>query len=66
MTPVHVDWLSLVFGPLALIALWSAFFAQRAAARRGESAPGWGKAVQGVGMVLLLLVALSNMVWGSP
>ncbi|MCQ8834823.1 hypothetical protein [Streptomyces malaysiensis] len=65
MTPVQVDWLSIVFGPLALIAFAFAFSAQRSASKRGESMPGWGKTVQGVGMGLVLFVAFSNMVWGG-
>ncbi|OPF78705.1 hypothetical protein VT50_0218265 [Streptomyces antioxidans] len=65
MTPVQVNWLSIVLGPIAVIALLSAFSAQRSAVKRGESMPGWGKAVQGVGIVFVLFVALSNMMWGT-
>ncbi|MEU8873467.1 hypothetical protein AB0D24_20265 [Streptomyces javensis] len=65
MTPVQVDWLSIVLGPLALIALAFAFSAQRSAVKRGASIPGWGKAAQGVGIAFVLFVALSNMMWGT-
>ncbi|MBA6441019.1 MULTISPECIES: hypothetical protein [Streptomyces] len=65
MTPVQVDWLSIVLGPLALVALAFAFSAQRSAVKRGESMPGWGKAAQGVGIAFVLFVALSNMMWGT-
>ncbi|BBJ41208.1 hypothetical protein SSPO_039260 [Streptomyces antimycoticus] len=65
MTPVQADWLSIVFAPIGVIALVTSFFARRSATRRGESMPAWGTAVQGVGMVLVMCVALINMTWGT-
>ncbi|MFF6979172.1 hypothetical protein ACFZAV_15815 [Streptomyces sp. NPDC008343] len=60
MTPVQVNWLTLLFAPIAVIGLVVAFVAARSAAQRGEPAPGWGKAVQGVAIVLVMLVAFMN------
>ncbi|MBO3677259.1 hypothetical protein [Streptomyces sp. NEAU-YJ-81] len=65
MTPVQVDWLSIVFAPIGVIALVCAFFARRSSSQRDEPMPAWGKAVQGVGMVLVMCVALTNMMWGT-
>ncbi|MDO0913346.1 hypothetical protein QQM39_21610 [Streptomyces sp. DT2A-34] len=61
MTPVQVNWLTLVLAPLAVVGLVVAFTAARSAAKRGEPMPGWGKAVQGVAIAFVLLVALMNM-----
>jgi hypothetical protein len=65
MTPVQVDWLSVLLGPIAIVALVLAFSARRSAAKKGEPMPDWGKGVQGVGMALVLFVALINMAWGG-
>ncbi|WP_407565856.1 hypothetical protein [Streptomyces sp. 184] len=65
MTPVQVDWLSLVFGPVVVILLLTAFFTARSAARKGDRVPGWTKAAQNVGIVLAVCVALANMAWGG-
>ncbi|MEO3849390.1 hypothetical protein ABGB09_17410 [Streptomyces sp. B8F3] len=65
MTPVQVNWLSLVFGPVAVVLLLTALTANRSATRRGDRVPGWAKAAQGVGAVLVLCVAAANMAWGS-
>ncbi|WBB57782.1 hypothetical protein O7599_19040 [Streptomyces sp. WMMC500] len=65
MTPVQVDWLSLVFGPVGIILILAAFFTARSAGRRGDRVPGWAKAAQAMGMVLVLCMALANMAWGS-
>lgn len=61
MTPVQVNWLTLLLAPLAVVGLVVAFTAARSAAKRGEPTPGWGKAVQGVAITLVLLVAFMNM-----
>ncbi|MFI1331113.1 hypothetical protein ACH4U7_13415 [Streptomyces sp. NPDC020845] len=65
MTPVQVDWLSVLLGPIVLVGLALAFFAARSASRRGEPMPGWGKAVQGVAIALAMFVAVANMTWGG-
>ncbi|MFJ8754924.1 hypothetical protein ACIREO_37290 [Streptomyces sp. NPDC102441] len=62
MTPVQVDWLSVLLGPVVIVALLVAFFAGRSASKAGEPMPGWGKAVQGVAIALALFVAFMNMV----
>ncbi|NUP20677.1 MAG: hypothetical protein HOZ81_32280 [Streptomyces sp.] len=61
MTRVQIDWLTLVLAPLAVIGLVVAFTAARSATKRGEPMPGWGKAVQGVSIAFVLLVAVLNM-----
>lgn len=61
MTPVQANWLTLVLAPLAVVGLVVAFVAARSAARRGEPMPGWGKAVQGVAVAFVLLMAVMNM-----
>ncbi|MDX3226110.1 hypothetical protein [Streptomyces sp. ME19-01-6] len=65
MTPVQVDWLSIVLGPLVLVTLAIAFFTARSASKRGEPMPGWGKVLQAVGITLAMLVAVANMTWGG-
>ncbi|MGY0059020.1 hypothetical protein ACWY4P_21105 [Streptomyces sp. LZ34] len=65
MTPVQVDWLSLVLGPIVVVTLAIAFFAARSASKRGEPMPGWAKAVQGVGIAGALFVAFINMTGGG-
>ncbi|ARQ67753.1 hypothetical protein [Streptomyces marincola] len=65
MTPVQVDWLTLLLGPLAAAMLLTALVAGRSAIKRGEPTPGWSKAVQGVGMIFVLSVAVINMAWGG-
>lgn len=61
MTPVQVNWLTLVLAPLSVVGLLVAFVAARSAAGRGEPMPGWAKAVQGVAVAFVLLVAVMNM-----
>ncbi|WP_369170759.1 hypothetical protein AB5J49_24475 [Streptomyces sp. R28] len=61
MTPVQINWLTLILAPLGVIGLLVAFTAARSAAGRGEPMPGWGKAVQGVAIAFVLLVALMNL-----
>jgi hypothetical protein len=61
MTPVQVDWLTLLLAPFALVGLVVAFPAIRSAIKRGEPAPGWAKAVQGVAVTCALLIALLNV-----
>ncbi|RKN44028.1 hypothetical protein [Streptomyces hoynatensis] len=65
MTPVQVDWLTLLFCALGLPALLIGYSLGRSAVRRGEPMPGRAKATQGVGMALLLSVALMHMLWGG-
>lgn len=65
MTPVQVDWLSILFGPIVVVALALAFFARRSTAKSGEPMPDWRKAAQGVGVALALFVAFINVVWGG-
>ncbi|MES4900910.1 MULTISPECIES: hypothetical protein [unclassified Streptomyces] len=65
MTPVQVDWLSLLLGPLVVVTLMLAFFTARSASKRGEPMPRWGKVLQAVGITLAMLVAVANMAWGG-
>ncbi|MDT0545887.1 MULTISPECIES: hypothetical protein [Streptomyces] len=65
MTPVQVDWLSVLLGPIVLVALAFAFFAARSASKRSEPMPGWGKVAQGVAIALAMFVAVANLVWGG-
>lgn len=65
MTPVQINWLTLLFAPIGVVALLVAFSAARSAAKRGEPMPGWGKAVQGVGVAFVLVVAFVNMAWSN-
>ena len=65
MTPVQVDWLSVLLGPIVIVALVVAFSAGRSATKTGEPMPSWGKAVQGVAIALVLFVAFINMAWGG-
>ncbi|KUL33538.1 hypothetical protein [Streptomyces regalis] len=65
MTPVQVNWLTLVLAPLAVVGLVVAFTAARSAAKKGEPMPGWGKVVQGVAIAFVLLMALMNMAWSG-
>jgi hypothetical protein len=52
MTPVQVNWLTLVLAPLAVVGLAVALTAARSAARKGEQ-PGAGGGIQrGAGDVL--------------
>jgi hypothetical protein len=64
MTEVQVAWLSVVLGPIALVALICAVSARHSASRRGEPMPDWGKVAQGVAITLALAVALINMAGG--
>lgn len=64
-TPVLVDWLTLLLAPVGVILLAVGFFAHRSAARAGTPAPGWGKAAQGVGIAVVMLIALIRLLWGS-
>ncbi|MGK5534306.1 hypothetical protein [Streptomyces sp. URMC 129] len=66
MDPVRVDLLTVLFGPLALIALVLAYSARRSASGRGEPMPDWGTFAQGVAITLALVVAFLQLVWGSP
>ncbi|WP_328439607.1 hypothetical protein OHA71_25620 [Streptomyces sp. NBC_00444] len=61
MTPVQVDWLTLLLAPFALVGLVVAFPAIRSAIKRGEPAPGWAKGIQGVAVTCALLIALLNV-----
>jgi len=65
MTPVQVDWLTLLLCALGLPALLIGFRAGFPAVRRGERMPSWVRATQGVGATLLMAVALINMLWGA-
>lgn len=65
MTPVQVDWLSVLLGPIVIVALVVAFSAGRSASKTGKPMPSWGKAVQGVAMALAIFVAFMNMAWGG-
>ncbi|MER5217780.1 hypothetical protein ABT063_46555 [Streptomyces sp. NPDC002838] len=65
MTPVQVDWLSVLLGPVVIVALVVAFSAARSASKTGEPMPHWGKVVQGVAIALALFVAFMNMAWGG-
>lgn len=65
MTPVQVDWLSVVLGPIALIALVVAVFGRRAAARTDRPTPGWTTGAQLTAVALAVFVAVINMAWGG-
>jgi hypothetical protein len=42
-----------------------AVVAGRAARKRGEQMPDWGKTIQGLAIALSLFVAFINMAWGG-
>ncbi|MDT0266717.1 hypothetical protein RM844_10470 [Streptomyces sp. DSM 44915] len=65
MTAVQADWLTLLCAAVVVLTLPLAFGARRSALKRGEPMPGWGNALQGVGLVAVLLMALVNVVWGG-
>jgi hypothetical protein len=65
MTPVQVDWLTLLLAPFAVVGLLVALPAMRSAIKSGKPAPGWAKALQGVGITCALLIALLNVTRSS-
>lgn len=65
LTPVQVDWLTLLLAPIVLISLGLAVFSRRSAANNGVPIPGWGKAAQGVGIVAAILLGLMQIIWGG-
>ncbi|AZQ36131.1 hypothetical protein EJ357_23790 [Streptomyces cyaneochromogenes] len=60
MTPVQVNWLTLLLAPIAVVGLVVALGAKLSSSRRGEPMPGWANAVQGAAIAVVLLVAILN------
>ncbi|MGI5215876.1 hypothetical protein [Plantactinospora sp. CA-290183] len=62
LTPVQVDWLTLLLGPIVLISLGLAVFSRRSASNSDAPIPGWGKAAQVVGIVAAMLLLLIQII----
>lgn len=62
--PVLVDWLILLLAPIGVALIAIAFFAQRSASKAGAPAPVWSKVAQGVGIAVVMLIALIQF-WGD-
>ncbi|MFW6693625.1 hypothetical protein [Streptomyces sp. MAR4 CNX-425] len=65
MTPVQVSWLSIVFGSVGVVLLLASLTAKRPTTLGDDPVPGWAKTARGVGIVLVVCVALANLAWGS-
>lgn len=68
MSPVQVDWLSVVFAPVIMISLGLAFVAARRKSAREEGGPRlptWGRVAQGIGVFSALFVGFIHVLWGG-
>lgn len=70
MTPVQVDWLSVVLGPVVVITLGLALYARwrKRSAQGPEAArqlPPWARTLQVVGTVCALFLGFVQIVWGN-
>jgi hypothetical protein len=61
--PVLVDWLSLLLGPVVIVAAVVALTARRSAVRAGEPVPVRATAANAVAAAGALLLAVLWMVW---
>ncbi|SEP49808.1 hypothetical protein SAMN04489732_113208 [Amycolatopsis saalfeldensis] len=62
MNPVMIDWLSVVLGPIGCILLVVALVKTRSATKAGAPVPPWAKVAQGVGIALVLVLALLHLI----
>lgn len=68
MSPVQVDWLSVVFAPVTIISLGLAFYAARRKSSRdadGARLPTSGRVAQSVGIISALFVGFIHLMWGG-
>ena len=65
MTQVQVDWLTVVLGPVALVALMIGVGTAWAAAQRSAPVPTGSRVAQVVAVVLALFIAVIHMAWGG-